>query len=214
MSADPEGILWLVRHGRTDANGQRYVGWEDPPLNAAGADQAAEIAAILNQRCPAAIYSSPLRRARDTAAPLALRLALPIILEADLREIHYGAHQGRTKAELGLKLRKHHLHQRLPGGESLHDVYLRAGRFRRRIAADLAAARPIAVFGHYWSTRMVLGVLAGAEFDQLFRTGGYKPGNGSIYQIRYRTAGDRLTLVSGAFLPLPQTTDLSHEVTA
>lgn len=214
MTSNSEGLLWLVRHGQTNGNGQRYVGWQNPALNEAGEGQAKRIADLLGNRPLQAIYASPLRRACDSAKPLALRLGLPIAIEPELREIHYGDYQGRAKEELGLKLRKDFLHRRLPGGESLHDVYRRACRFRQRIAADLAAARPIAVFGHYWSTRMVFGALAGAEFDELFHSGGYKPGNGSVYEIRYRPAGDRLTLVSAAFLEAPATGHNPPEVTA
>jgi len=194
-----EGSLWLIRHGQTDGNGRRYVGWEDAPLNGTGELQAAAIAATLAEQPPAAIYASPLRRARDTAAPLARALKLPIALEPDLREIHYGDYQGQAKSELQLKLRKHYLHRRLPAGESLHDVYRRACRFRQRIAADLAAARSVAVFGHYWSIRLVLGALTDTSFDALFRPGGYKPANGSIYHIRYRPWGASVTLVAAGY---------------
>jgi len=67
MAASPVGTLFLVRHGRTAANRNTYVGWGDPPLDAAGAHQAAMLLEILRGERIDAIYSSPLQRALETA---------------------------------------------------------------------------------------------------------------------------------------------------
>ena len=63
-------VLILVRHGQTETNARGLLlGRADPPLNESGHRQAQALAAALPR--PVRIVSSPLRRARDTAAVLA-----------------------------------------------------------------------------------------------------------------------------------------------
>ncbi|MCU1351344.1 MAG: hypothetical protein JWM05_553 [Acidimicrobiales bacterium] len=77
--------LVFVRHGlpvRIDG-GQ---GPADPPLSAEGIEQAAALAAWWGRHGIDVICCSPLRRARETAAPLAAALDLPVAVEAGLQE--------------------------------------------------------------------------------------------------------------------------------
>ncbi len=112
-----------------------------------------------------------------------------------LNEIDYGDYQGRSKSELQLKLRKDYRTQQLPGGESLHDVYFRVRKFVEVISPLLASETNLAVVAHYWSIRMLLGILQNKNFDDLFSSGGYKPANGSVYQFCYRS--DKTGTVTG-----------------
>jgi broad specificity phosphatase PhoE len=93
--------ILLARHGETDWNREdRFQGHADPPLNEAGRQQAAELARSLAGEHLAAVYSSPLRRALETADILSRPHELhPVALEA-LREVDVGSWQGRTRAEL------------------------------------------------------------------------------------------------------------------
>src|SRR5271156_3114645 len=68
--------LILVRHGRPDEDDA--VAPNDPPLNADGWRQAHAVADLLSGEGITRIVASPLRRARQTAEPLAERLGLPI----------------------------------------------------------------------------------------------------------------------------------------
>ena len=69
--------LHLVRHGETEWNRDgRIQGWADTPLSERGHEQARELAATLGERSIGAIYSSDLRRAYETAEPLAQRVGL------------------------------------------------------------------------------------------------------------------------------------------
>lgn len=83
--------LLLIRHGETDWNREgRYQGHADPPLNPAGSEQAlqaARAAAGLELR---AVYSSDLKRALQTAEPVAALHRLPVITDARLRELNFG----------------------------------------------------------------------------------------------------------------------------
>jgi broad specificity phosphatase PhoE len=93
--------ILLARHGETDWNREgRFQGHADPPLNETGRAQAAELAAELEGVELAAVYSSPLRRAVETAAVVAAEHGLePVAVDA-LREVDVGSWQGRTRAEI------------------------------------------------------------------------------------------------------------------
>lgn len=94
----------LVRHGQTAWNAEMRVQGclphSDQPLNAHGSQQAELIAQALASEPLAAIYASPLRRARQTAGPIAARHDLPVLIEDDLRELMQGSWEGRTFAEI------------------------------------------------------------------------------------------------------------------
>jgi len=89
--------LCLVRHGETAWNAeQRLQGHTDVPLNEVGLAQAEATAAKLAAHRFDALYSSDLKRARQTAEASARRLGLqPVYLQA-LRERHFGKFQGLT----------------------------------------------------------------------------------------------------------------------
>ena len=93
--------ILLARHGETDWNREgRFQGHADPPLNETGRAQAAELAAELEGVELAAVYSSPLRRAVETAAVVAAEHGLePVAVDA-LREVDVGSWQGLTRAEI------------------------------------------------------------------------------------------------------------------
>jgi broad specificity phosphatase PhoE len=94
--------LVLIRHGETDWNVEgRYQGQADPPLNAKGMAQAAELAGRL-AKLPRLdiIYSSPLLRASQTAEVVADKLGGPLHLESRFMEIHQGDWQTRLRSEI------------------------------------------------------------------------------------------------------------------
>jgi broad specificity phosphatase PhoE len=93
--------ILLARHGETDWNREgRFQGHADPPLNATGRAQAAELASALAGVEIAAIYSSPLRRSLETAAVVAAGRALEPVAVDGLREVDVGSWQGLTRAEI------------------------------------------------------------------------------------------------------------------
>lgn len=93
--------LVLVRHGETDWNrDNRFQGHADPPLNETGRRQARALAAGLRGEPFAALYTSPLRRARETAEILGAELALEPGEASSLMEVDVGSWSGLTRSEV------------------------------------------------------------------------------------------------------------------
>ncbi|MDZ7704810.1 MAG: histidine phosphatase family protein [Trueperaceae bacterium] len=95
------GHLILIRHGVTSWNvSGRFQGHSDVPLSDEGRVQARALAGRLRDLGPFdAVYSSPLRRAHETAT-LALPEGAPEVrLEPRLKELHFGSFEGFTLAE-------------------------------------------------------------------------------------------------------------------
>ncbi len=101
MREDPGIHLWLVRHGESTWNRERrFQGARDAELSERGRAQAEALARGLAGREFAALYTSPLRRARDTAAPCAAALGLAPTPVPELREVGLGDWEGVTVDEV------------------------------------------------------------------------------------------------------------------
>ena len=93
--------LCLVRHGETAWNAEgRVQGQLDIPLNDVGQKQARAVGAVLGREKFDAIYSSDLQRVMQTAAPAAKTLGMAPVLDARLRERHYGMFETLTYVEV------------------------------------------------------------------------------------------------------------------
>ena len=144
--------LLLVRHGETDWNAEgRLQGHTDLPLNERGRRQAQSLAEELAGQEIAAVYSSDLARARQTAAVVAARLGLPVAVEADLREKNWGTWEGLTAAE-----RERVAYE----GETTAEHRERTLRAVRRIAGRHPGRR-VAVVTHGGSLRRVQAAALG-----------------------------------------------------
>ncbi|HEX5907884.1 MAG TPA: histidine phosphatase family protein, partial [Propionibacteriaceae bacterium] len=89
-------MIHVVRHGRTHSNRMGLVmGWVDESIEADQRDAANAVAARLAAApAPVRVVSSPLARARDTAAPLAAVLTVDLETDARLGELYQGPWQG------------------------------------------------------------------------------------------------------------------------
>jgi len=164
--------LWFIRHGETLWNRERRLqGWQDIALNDIGRQQAQALADRLVQAAMhapfAALYSSPLARALETARPAAQGLGLTIQFDPGLRERCFGVLEGIPLHEISQRApeaaavwRRRNPDEPLQGGESL-------GQFQARIvAAALAIAR------HHPGER-VLVITHGGALDIIWRTAKY-----------------------------------------
>lgn len=100
MSKPIQTRICFIRHGETDWNLEKRIqGHTDIPLNETGRAQALAMAFTAAQQHFHCIYSSDLKRARETAEVLAQRKGQPVKPLAQLRERHFGIFQGLTAAE-------------------------------------------------------------------------------------------------------------------
>ena len=124
----------LARHGETEWNvGEIFRGRIDVELNETGIKQAELLAKYLSDINIEAIYSSPLRRALDTAKAIARYHQLEIGLCQGLLDFDFGQWQGLSRQEVMAKYGEGYAdwlnypeRGRMPGGESLDDVKQRA----------------------------------------------------------------------------------------
>jgi broad specificity phosphatase PhoE len=93
--------LFVVRHGETEANRtEELQGHLDTPLTDRGSEQAKTVAAQLDGYDFDMTFSSPLKRALDTAKILAQRVNTDIRMSAALKEMCYGKWEGTPKEAL------------------------------------------------------------------------------------------------------------------
>lgn len=144
--------LLLIRHGRTSFNAQRRFcgGRSDPGLDERGREQVAELGDRLRGEVHR-VYSSPQRRAVETAAALEHE---PTILE-QLRELDQGELEGleivpslAARAEFFQAWRRDPSDLKVPGGESMAELAERVGAGVDRIVDELDAGQVVAVVGH------------------------------------------------------------------
>ena len=168
--------ILLARHGETDWNRDyRFQGHADPPLNESGRRQAAELADVLADKRLAAVYSSPLRRALETAEILAAPHGLePVKVEA-LREVDVGSWQGLTRTELAERVPEQ-LARWLDGGQGWEDGETYEQMANRVLPAllDLAAAHEgerILAVTHGGPIRAALAFADGTTYAEQRRRG-------------------------------------------
>mgnify|MGYP003376811892 CR=1 FL=1 len=162
--------LLLIRHATNDWVADRLAGWTpNVHLNENGRAQAHALAERLAAWPIAAIYSSPLERAVETAQPLAARHNLPIGIEEGVGESRYGDWTGQPLKELSkapewMQVQFVPSLARFPNGEGLGEMQARAVAATER----LRAAHPksvIAVVSHADVIKAIAASYAGMPFD-------------------------------------------------
>ncbi len=149
--------ILAIRHGETAWNvDTRIQGQLDVGLNEVGRRQAELAARHLADEDLAAVYSSDLQRAHDTAQALARAQRSGLVVQADtgLRERRFGVFEGKTFAEidaehpeLALRWKRREPDFGAPGGETLAEFYARCVATATRLAAA-HAGQTIALVTH------------------------------------------------------------------
>lgn len=161
--------VYLARHGQTVWNLEgRSQGRLDSPLTPEGVLQVRRNVAAVRGEPVDALFSSPMGRARTSAAVFAAALGLPVRILEELSEVDHGKLSGLTRAEKALAWPGHEQARardkyfyRFPGGESYADADARAGRALARIARSGVRA-PLLV-SHEMIGRMLVKNLAGLD---------------------------------------------------
>lgn len=164
--------LVLVRHGRTEWNAVgRFQGQADVPLDEVGMAQAVALAPRLAALEPGALVSSPLIRARATAAAVAALTGLEMCLDSRLQEINVGSWAGMRKQDAAAEvpgfdeyLRSGVDFRRSATGETATEAGARAAEALRDIAAANARGTTIVV-GHGLALRMAILNLLGWDLS-------------------------------------------------
>jgi len=183
--------LLLVRHGETDWNREsRFQGHADPPLNELGRAQAAELAEALAGEEVAAVYSSPLRRAFQTAEVIAAPRRLAAEPVDGLREVDVGSWQALTRAEVEERFPEQ-FQRWLDHGRGWEDGETYEQMGKRVIAAlrDLAARHEgerIVGVTHGGPIRAALALSAGIGHSEARRRG---PAVGNCFVARFAVRG-------------------------
>lgn len=202
MPPSPPTTVLLVRHGTTPTTGRVLPGRAPGlHLSEAGRDQAARLAARLGslERRPAAVYASPLERARETAAPIARALGLRVRTEHGLVEMDIGAWTGRSLRRAA-RTREWPVVQRFPagfrfpGGESFAELAARATDAVLRLVERHRGQTVVAV-SHADPIRAVVGTAAGVPLDLFQRL---TVGTCSVSAISYRDDGPRVLCVNAS----------------
>lgn len=171
------GTLFLVRHCATEASSDgRYCGSLDLTLTREGQAQAQVLAAFLVERRPTSVFSSPLKRARQTAKPLTQVSKLPVKELSELAESSFGEWEGMTAAEM--EAADQELYERWrespqdispPGGETITQVAERARRALATIRKEDPNGVSVAI-GHKTFNRVLLSLLEALPLENYRRS--------------------------------------------
>ncbi len=174
----------MVRHGETDWNKEgRYQGELDIPLNDKGKRQAEMLAKALSSYEIDVIYSSPLRRALETAKIIDLEHRAPIFVKDELKEISHGKWEGLLLSEV--KERYAELYDAwkrepekviMPDGESLEMVYRRVAPFLEELKKRYRS-ETILIAGHDGVNKVIFCVLLELPLSYFWR---FKQDNASF----------------------------------
>jgi broad specificity phosphatase PhoE len=164
--------VWLVRHAAPVTPGGITVGAGDPLLSEAGVAQARRIAASLAERPLTKVWSSDLRRAVDTAAMIAALHGLTVETTTALRELDFGAWEGRDLRDMWLEdpLAARAWEADIADaprsfGESVRDLETRVRDFWHGVVLSGEAV----VVAHRGSLAALQAAITGQRFAECFR---------------------------------------------
>jgi len=204
----PACLAVIVRHGQTVYNRKNlFRGRYDLPLDDVGIEQARSTAAFLAAAGAVsgpvtAVYSSPLRRARETALPIAELLGLEVAVAGELNDVDVGRWEGRSAPEVetldaGLyrMWSKEPARFAFPGGESLASVHARTAAFLDRLPARHDGQNVVLVT-HRVPAKLIVAHILGLGAEIFWRV---RIDNCSISAARLSAEGHVLTLVNSTW---------------
>lgn len=194
-------IFYLVRHAAHGLLGRVLTGrMPGVSLNEDGQAQALRLAAYFSTRPVAAVVSSPLERAQQTAAPIAAALGLAVMTDAGLDEIDFGEWTGMNFDALQGSLAWQAWNQNrgtapTPGGETMLEALARALRSLTRLRQAYPGCEVVLV-SHQDLLKALLMHSLGASLDLMHRVE-LAPASCSVLRV----FGDGSARVDGVNLP-------------
>ena len=171
--------LILLRHLKSEWNLEnKFTGWTDVSLSKEGIDNAENVAKNLKGIDIDIVYTSPLKRNRNTVS-LILNLLdkndLLVMVDESLNERHYGDLQGlnkdKVKEEYGeeqVQQWRRGWDQAPPGGESLKDVFNRVvPYYENNIKTDLKSGKNVLIVASHNSLRALVKYLENIPDDEI-----------------------------------------------
>jgi probable phosphoglycerate mutase len=184
--------ILLIRHAMTDYAGKRLTGRSlGIPLNDEGHIQAKNLAERLSGFPVAAIYSSPLERAVETATPIAGTFDLPCVISADFNEIDFGKWTDMEIDDLVSDpvFRSFNLFRsstKIPDGESMAEAQMRIVSGIEKIRSQ-HIDKTVAIISHADLIKSAIAFYAGIHLDMMERIV-ISPASVSIIEIYDETA--------------------------
>lgn len=172
--------VYLARHGESDWNAERrWQGHADRPLTERGREQAEALAERLADVQLDAVYASDLRRAWETADPVARSHGLDVVRVPDLREVHVGSWSGLTRDECEARFPEAFARWRDGGqgwddGETYDEMAERVVSALHRLAENHSGGS-ILVVSHGGPIRAVHAHALGVDVATHRRTGPVEP---------------------------------------
>jgi len=193
--------VYLIRHGETaNAKDHALNGHFDIELSQKGRDQICDVADILKDHPIKAVYSSDLRRTRDSAVIISQFHDLQPTCYPELRELSFGKWEGLSLKELNLEypgeVEKRFANPatfQAEGGETLNQLIERALPKYEQIIAN-HPGEEIVIMSHGGVNRVILGHLLGIPLNNVFRI---TQENASINIIQYYNGQPVIELVNG-----------------
>ena len=140
----PVRLVYETHAITTDNEAGIATGWLPGRLSAAGRVTAAELGERRRSDDIDAIYVSDLARARETVDLAFPHTAIPVVIDARLRECNYGELNGMPRGRLDAE-RASHIGDPWPGGESYRDVVRRTRSLLTEVAERHAGGRVLLV---------------------------------------------------------------------
>jgi broad specificity phosphatase PhoE len=167
--------LIVVRHGQTACNLENiWHGWDECSLTNEGLAQAEAAGRRLATEEIAAVYSSPSRRAWQTAEAVARRHGLEPIAEPGLRERNAGEYEGVAVADVVVRNPRiweeraaDYWSWRPPGGESFREVLARTMDVVERVRAEHEGETAVLVT-HMGPARVLISALGGIPMEETY----------------------------------------------
>lgn len=194
--------LFLLRHGEVEERYHRVFGGRiDMELSPRGHEQARTLAGFLRRRPIDAIYTSPMRRAQQTLAPLASHCPKPAIARPEFREVDFGDWTGLTWEQV-------HSRYQISAFDWLEQIERGAianaetgTAFRARVEPALRqivrdhAGQSVAIVCHGGVVRMMLSILLDLPLPKL---ASFEIDYASVSQVERHERKTEVTLVNFA----------------
>ena len=183
--------IYLVRHGEAKGNFEGFFqGWLDCDLTDNGILQAKLLALQLHKKEICCVFTSPLKRARDTAEIIAEKCLIEeVIIIDELKEFNCGLWQGLTRKEVEkispkefFDFRYHPDKVKIPDGETLLQLQKRAMLGLEKILRYAKDKKNICIVAHGYLNKTMLCGISKQPLNEIVN---YPQGNTAINVIKY-----------------------------